>query len=193
MPTRVSQSELLVRAKEGSFDAFATLTEQFRQPACTFLSQFVDPSSAEDLFITATLNAWRALASFNENSSFQTWFFAIAHHAALDHLRKIKSRHEISLDDDATAPALLNQSDDSTPSPQVSLEIQDRNSRLESYINQLPEHHRTPLVLYYYQNFQYAEIASALHISLGTVMSRIHHAKAKLKKLLSPHKKDLLS
>ncbi len=187
-----SQVELLLKAKEGDFEAFAELTEPYRRSACEFLSRLVGEDSAEDVFMKATLNAWRAVKSFNGKSSYKTWLFSIARYAALDALRKTKARNEVSSDEEESEAAISRIEDPTTPAPSRSIENEERSRILEQALQQLPEMHRSVLVLYYYQDFQYAEIAETLGISIGTVMSRLHHAKGKLGKALKQYQEDLV-
>ena len=191
MKVNVSDRELLQKAREGDFEAFAELTEPYRGNACEFLSRLVGEDLAEDVFMKATLNAWRALKSFSGKSSYKTWLFSIARYAALDELRKKKSRNEVSTDDEESVVAINRLEDPTTPTPAESLESEERNRIIEKALEQLPETHRSVLVLYYYQDFQYSEIAETLEISIGTVMSRLHHAKKKLEKVLKQYKEDL--
>lgn len=187
-----SELELLHKAKNGDFEAFAELTEPFRRGACDFLTRLVGEDSAEDVFMKAMLNAWKALNSFNGKSSYKTWLFSIARYAALDELRKTKARNEVSSDEEESEAAISRVEDETTPAPSRSLENEERNRILEQALQQLPEMHRSVLVLYYYQDFQYAEIAETLGISIGTVMSRLFHAKGKLEKALKQYKEDLV-
>ncbi len=191
MKINVSDCELLEKAREGDFEAFAQLTEPYRGNACEFLSRLVGEGLAEDVFMKATLNAWRALKSFSGKSSYKTWLFSIARYAALDELRKGKSRNEVSTDDEESAVAISRLEDPTTPTPSKTLENEERSRILEKALEQLPETHRSVLVLYYYQDFQYAEIAETLGLSIGTVMSRLHHAKKKLEQVLTQYKEDL--
>ena len=192
MTSEKSELELLQKAQNGDFEAFAELTEPFRQSACEFLSRLTDGDSAEDVFMTAMLNAWRALRSFNGKSSYRTWLFSIARYAALDHLRKIKSRNEVSSDDEESTAAVADIRDDKAHPPSEEIENEERSQIIDKVLKQLPEPHRTVLILYYFQDFQYSEIADTLGISIGTVMSRLHHAKAKLEKALKPYREDLI-
>lgn len=192
MSTKPTETELLEKARQGDFKAFADLTEPYRRSACEFLGRLAGEDAAEDVFMTAVLNAWKALGSFNGKSSYRTWLFSIARHAALDHLRKIKSRNEVSADDEESGVGIASIGDEQSPSPDQRMQDEERARIVEESLKQLPESHRTPLILFYYQNFQYAEIAETLGISIGTVMSRIHHAKAKLEKILERHRQDIL-
>jgi RNA polymerase sigma-70 factor (ECF subfamily) len=192
MSANPTETELLEKARQGDFKAFADLTEPYRRSACEFLSRLAGEDSAEDVFMTAVLSAWKALGSFNGKSSYRTWLFSIARYAALDHLRKIKSRNEVSSDDEESGANIASIGDDKSPHPAQRMEDEERSRIVEQGLKQLPEHHRTPLILYYYQDFQYAEIAETLGISIGTVMSRLHHAKAKLEKILEQHRQDIL-
>jgi len=187
-----TESELLKKAQRGDFNAFAELTEPYRRSACEFLNRLTGEDSSEDVFMTALLNAWKALDTFNGRSSYRTWLFSIARFAALDHLRKAKTRNEVSADDEESGANISAIGDKTTPPPSREIENEERSRIIDKCLQKLSEPHRAALVLYYYQDFQYSEIAELLGISIGTVMSRLHHAKAKLEKLLNPYKDDLL-
>lgn len=187
-----TELELLHKAQDGDFKAFAELTEPYRRSACEFLSRLTGGDSAEDVFMTAMLSAWKALTTFNGKSSYRTWLFSIARFAALDHLRKTKTRNEVSSDDDESGANISAISDKTTPAPSREIENEERFRIIDKCLQHLSEPHRTVLILYYYQDFQYSEIAELLGISIGTVMSRLHHAKAKLERMLNPYKEDLL-
>lgn len=192
MNEHLSDAALLRRAQAGDFDAFAELTEPHRRSACEFLSGLVGAHTAEDVFMKATLNAWRAIKTFNEKSSYRTWLFSIARYAALDELRKEKARREVSVDKEDSGFDIGRMEDAATPSPGKNIEDDERNQIVITAIQNLPEKHRSVVLLYYYQNFQYSEIAKTLDISIGTVMSRLYHAKRKLEKILKPIQKDLI-
>ncbi len=192
MQKPASDDTLLQQARNGDFEAFAALTEPHRQPVCEFLSGLVDAHTAEDVFMKATLKAWRSIGGFTGRSSYRTWLFSIARYAALDELRKGKARNELSTDDEASSPALSQMEDPTAPQPARNLEREETAEQVQKAIRELPETHRSVVLLFYYQNFQYGEIAEALGISIGTVMSRLHHAKKKLEKALSPFQQDLM-
>lgn len=187
-----SDAALLRRAQAGDFDAFAELTEPHRQSACEFLSGLVGEHTAEDVFMKATLKAWRAIKTFNQKSSYRTWLFSIARYTALDELRKKKSRKEVSADEEESGFEIGRLEDVTTSSPGKNIEDEERNKLVTAAIQNLPETHRSVVLLYYYQNFQYSEIAKTLDISIGTVMSRLHNAKRKLAKILKPIQEDLI-
>lgn len=192
MNRHLSDAALLRKAQAGDFDAFAELTEPHRQSACEFLSGLVGAHTAEDVFMKATLNAWRAIKTFNERSSYRTWLFSIARYAALDELRKEKSRKEVSVDKKESKFEISRLEDVTAPNPEKSITDKERNQIVTIAIQKLPEKHRSVVLLYYYQDFQYSEIAKMLDISIGTVMSRLYNAKRKLSKILKPIQEDLL-
>ena len=102
------------------------------------------------------------------------------------------SRNEVSSDDEESTAAVADIRDDKAHPPSEEIENEERSQIIDKVLKQLPEPHRTVLILYYFQDFQYSEIADTLGISIGTVMSRLHHAKAKLEKALKPYREDLI-
>lgn len=140
----------------------------------------------------ATLNAWRAIKTFKQKSSYRTWLFSIARYAALDELRKNKARREVSVNDEESGFEVGQMEDVTTPSPGKNIDDEERTQIIANAIQELPETHRSVILLFYYQDFQYSEIAKTLDISIGTVMSRLHNAKKKLEKVLKPIQEDLI-
>ena len=192
METDRTEKELLQRAMAGDYEAFASLSERHRQGACEFIARIAGAGDAEDVFMTALLKAWKSIGAFNGKSSYKTWLFSITRYAALDYLRKTKTRGEVSVDDEESGASLGGMADERAPEPYKQIENDERSRIIDKAMEELTEAHREVIDLYYYEDFKYSEIAEILGISIGTVMSRLHHAKANLSKSLSAYKDELI-
>jgi|LSQX01.2.fsa_nt_gb RNA polymerase sigma-70 factor (ECF subfamily) len=192
MTSKKEQMELLRRAREGDFDAFAALTEPHRESACMFIAQLTGESDAEDVFMTALLKAWKSINTFSERSSYKTWLFSITRFTALDYLRSRKARKEVSTEDEEIGLTASTIADSDAESPSLKIQADEKNEIIKNALNELSQAHKEVIELYYYQDFKYNEIANILDISVGTVMSRLHHAKSNLAKTLEQHKNELL-
>ena len=110
------------------------------------------------------------LAQLRDAAAARGWLFTIVRNCYLHRLRSRKAAKTISLDD--------------SPEP---IDRWDANpliiepEKLQDALNELPEAFRTPLVLYFFEEFSYRQIADQMGIPVGTVMSRLARAKAYLR------------
>ncbi|MGA1206052.1 MAG: RNA polymerase sigma factor [Opitutales bacterium] len=157
-------------------------------------------SEAHDVAQEAWVKAWKNRKRYNFQSQYTTWIHRIAVNTALDALRKRKrwrakfvsmfSEMGESLSVNKTGPeAVQSLQETASPSGEANparvLDNSELGQRIQSAVDKLPEAQRTVLVLREYEGYSYEEIASALKIEAGTVMSRLYHARKKLQTSLS--------
>ena len=130
-------------------------------------------ADAEDLTQEAFCQAQRKLGQLRDWQRARAWLFSILRNAYLHRARTHKQMHLVSLDGVAELPERLPE-----PLPEVDPE------RLQRALNELPEGFRTPIVLYYFEEFSYRAIAEQMELPIGTVMSRLARAKAHLRSRL---------
>ena len=137
---------------------------------------FVRDAAAADDLVQDTLE--RAISRWHQRRSdgdARTWLFTILHNLAVNHLRRAARRgRELPLDDAA-------ESDVATPSTQ---EDALRRDDILAAVAQLPDDQRSVLLLVSLEDVSYAEAARILDIPIGTVMSRLARARARLLKLV---------
>jgi RNA polymerase sigma-70 factor (ECF subfamily) len=132
-------------------------------------------SDAEDLTQEAFCKAQLNFAQLRDPARAKPWLFSILRNAYLHRVRADK-QHWVSLDAIGDVPGPV-----PDPLPDIDPE------RLQRALNELREEFRTPLILYYFEDFGYREIAEQMDLPLGTVMSRLARAKAYLRsRLLQP-------
>jgi RNA polymerase sigma-70 factor (ECF subfamily) len=133
-------------------------------------------ADAEDLTQEAFCKAQLNLSQLRDVARAKPWLFSILRNAYLHRLRDDRQRRFVSLDriGDVAEPM-------PEPLPPVDPE------QLQAALNDLPEAFRTPLILFYFEEFSYRDIAEQMELPLGTVMSRLARAKAYLReRLLRP-------
>ena len=133
------------------------------------------PADAEDLTQEAFCKAQSGLAQLRDPARARPWLFSILRNAYLQRLRAEGRRAWVSLDgvgDLAEPPP--------EPLPEVDPE------QLQQALNDLAEVYRTPVILYYFEDFSYRDIAEQMDLPIGTVMSRLARAKAWLRRRLLP-------
>jgi RNA polymerase sigma-70 factor (ECF subfamily) len=116
----------------------------------------------------------RGLPSFDQRSSFGTWVYRIATNTSLDELRKRRRRPQLQVVDPADAPEIV----DDVAERRVEV-VADRLA-IDAAVAALPDDFRTAVVLRDVADLEYAEIADALGIPVGTVKSRIARGRALL-------------
>lgn len=129
-------------------------------------------ADAEDLTQQAFLTAQRKWDQLRDETRARSWLFTILRNAYLKELRAPVCLSSCSLDE-------LEASPDSADSMEIDTE------QLQNVLNDLPEEYRSPIVLFYFEEFSYKEIAEQMQVPLGTVMSRLARAKAYLRQRLS--------
>jgi RNA polymerase sigma-70 factor (ECF subfamily) len=131
---------------------------------------------AEDVVQDAFVQAYTKLDTFKQNSKFYTWLYRIAFNVSIS--RRRRRRAELSVDEgrDATGDEPV----DSGASPTAPLEEAERRVQLQEAMQRLTEEHRAIIVLRHMDEFSYEEIAEVLDISVGTVRSCLHRARAAL-------------
>jgi RNA polymerase sigma-70 factor (ECF subfamily) len=145
------------------------------------------PGRAEELVQEATMKAFTHLDSFEKGTNFQAWIYRILVNAFLTQQRQ-KKRAPIALVDDeqVVAPTPTEQ-----PAPeQWPTASEGVSDEVKRAVDDLPELFRVPLLLATLGGLAYAEIAEILHVPVGTVMSRIHRARTRLRDELKDYARD---
>ena len=131
---------------------------------------------AEDLTQETFCLAQNKLHQLREQDRAKSWLFSILRNAYLHRLRLSKQEKHVSLDGIGDIP-------DRLPEPLPAVD----SAQLQKALNELPEAFRTPLILYYFEEFSYRDIAEQMNVPLGTVMSRLARAKTYLRQRLMDH------
>jgi RNA polymerase sigma-70 factor (ECF subfamily) len=182
---------LIAKAQQGDVAAFRSLVERHQRRAFAIsLSLVRDENDARELVQEAFLRVYRGLGSFQGGSSFFTWLYRIITNLSIDLIRKPgrqladidESRFESDESQEAEFP-LLSRVDGSDP-----VDVMRRREiagRLQAALDALPPYHRGVIVMREIEGLSYEEMASAMGVSKGTIMSRLFHARQKLQKALS--------
>lgn len=188
---REEVQELVRRTLEGDDRAFAELFERYRQKVFRISFRFTrDYDDAMDLVQTTFIKVHRSLDSYRAESSFATWISRVATNCGIDLVRQRKREAKVNLDDalELADEALI---DAGQGGPRLSPSAEVGNAELGEMIREaveeLSEKHRSVFVLHCVQGTPYKEIAEILGISIGTVMSRLFHARRYLRKSLAPY------
>ncbi|HEX9330735.1 MAG TPA: sigma-70 family RNA polymerase sigma factor [Anaerolineales bacterium] len=170
----INETELVIRAQNGERNAFNELIRIYAQGVMNVIYRMCgDAQIAEDAAQETFIQAWLHLSSYRLQTSLRSWLYRIAVNAATDILRKEKRILPNALED--------LQLKDPQPGPEAILSQGERTALVQKAILSLPDISRAVLVLREYEEMSYHEIADALDIPIGTVMSRLNYARKLLK------------
>jgi RNA polymerase sigma factor (sigma-70 family) len=175
---------LIARIAAGDRAALAEFYDAERAPLVSYLRCLVDdPALVEEIVQDTFLGVWTGAAGFAGRASVRSWLFSIARRRAVDALRR-RGRHRLRLLplDDLT----LAETPADAPDPADLAVAAAGEAELVAAIARLAPIHREILVLAFGHGLSYPELADILQIPLGTVKSRLNHAKRALRPLLDP-------
>lgn len=175
-----AERELVQLAQAGNEDAFGRLMRSHYEPVFRLVNSIVrEEHTARDVCQEVWLTVWRNLKTFRGESKFSTWVHPIAVRRAIDQLRSRRrwlNRFIPFLSGDE-AGGTPHPEPAGTDDPRKDLEQRERLARFERAIASLPPKHRAVLALREINGLSYDEIAAAVGIRRGTVMSRLFHAR----------------
>jgi RNA polymerase sigma-70 factor (ECF subfamily) len=180
--------EAVRRVRAGDREAFRVLVERHQGRAFRLARRVLrDEEGARDAVQEAFLKAYASLDRFQGRSSFYTWLYRLVLNQCLDTLRRRRSERRVDWPED---DALENVAADPPEVSGVVFEPAaeamrgELREKLAAAIATLPEAARRTLLLREVDGLSYAEIARALDIPKGTVMSRLHYARQRLQQVL---------
>ncbi len=154
---------------------------------------------AEEVVQETYIKVHQNLDKFKQQASFGAWVFRIVHNLCVDALRarqrkggvqavsfdpQVSSEHDEFVDN---ASAVISQLADENASPERQIDAAEQNAMIEGSLKALPETQRVVIILHDIEGFSYEEIAEIVGANLGTVRSRLHYGRIKLRQLLEPY------
>ena len=181
----MDEGSRIATAQQGDITAFNRLVLQYQDMAYSLAYRIMsDPDAAADAAQEAFISAYQGLPRFR-GGSFKAWLMRIVVNACYDELRRRKRHPQEPLDGPQAEEPIPASPLNSTPeSPEAYVQRRELSRLLQAGIAQLPEDQRTILVLSDIQGFDYAEIAEVVGVPAGTIKSRLHRARAKLRDYL---------
>ena len=192
---RIKEAEedraFIARAQQGDKEAFRRLVERHQRRAFAIaLSLVRDENDARELVQDAFLRVFKGIGSFQGGSSFFTWLYRIITNLSIDLIRK-PGRQLVELEPsrvdaedaaDAEFP-LVAHIEGADPAEVV--RRREIAARLKTALDALPPYHRGVIVMREIEGLSYEEMAQAMNVSKGTIMSRLFHARQKLQRALA--------
>lgn len=180
--SKPTDSQLLTLYKEGDDDAFREIVDRYKNPLYAFLRRFLNRQDlVEDVFQETFLQLYCSKDKFDVTRPLHPWLFTIAANKAKDALRKMQRESTMGMGAIADAGGVsvddvvnLLASYKTTPVDEAS--SSETAQRVREVIAKMPENLRGILILAYFEQFSYKQMAEILSIPIGTVKSRLHTA-----------------
>ena len=182
MQDGAAETELLLKAARGDEAAFLLLYERHRTPVFRFACRMLGSATqAEDVTQECFLQVLRRPEAYRaERASLRTYLCAIARHLALKQLRR--RGQETVVDDPPEEAARGAPGDD----PLSTVIEEEASLAVRTAVEALPPLQREAVVLFEYQEMSLADIAAVCDVDVGTVKSRLHRARERLRRTLAP-------
>jgi RNA polymerase sigma-70 factor, ECF subfamily len=183
----LDDGELIARAQQDDLDAFNHLVQRHQNAVYSVALRYMrSPDLADDVAQDAFLKAYQAIDTFQNNNGvgFRSWMLRITSNRALDVLRARKRRPadslDAALDDEESSWA----PEDTSETPVEFAERGDLATHLEWALTRLSDDQRIIIILSDVQGYSYDDIADMLGIAPGTVKSRLHRGRSRLRDIL---------
>ena len=182
--TEYTDDILIVRCKSKDVCAFNLLVERYKHEAYGFAYSYLkNVDDALSVSQDAFVRVWKSIAGFEEGRKFRPWLFSIIKNQALNVIDRNKSRREVSLDEAMETSGF--DLPDCAPGPYDRLANSETRRQVWKAVMSLKKEFREVIVLKHFHDLSYAEMAEAIGIPEGTVMSRLYHARLALKQELT--------
>lgn len=165
-------------ALDGNQDAFADIVYAYQDSVYNLCYRMLgERGEAEDAAQEAFLRAYLNLTRYDPARSFKTWVLSIASNYCIDRLRRRRLQW-MSLDDEPVADRLALHSDD--PEPEPATLNKEQSAAIQNLLNDLSPDYRAVVVLRYWYDYSYAEIADIMDTTESAVKSRLFRARQAL-------------
>jgi RNA polymerase sigma-70 factor (ECF subfamily) len=163
---------LVQHARSGSEEAFTRLVEAYQDSVYNLAYRMLgDAAEAEDAAQETFVRLYTRLSTYDARRKFSSWLLSIASHHCIDRLRRRKP--ETSLENVVKWRSMP----DSSADPEGYALQAERGAEIQQLLSELPAHYRAVIVLRYWHEMSYDEIASTLGATESTIKSRLHRAR----------------
>lgn len=182
--TKFTDDQLVAAYAGGDNSAFDTLLRRHQTRVFNYILHIVkNKDLADDIFQETFVKAIMTIKQgrYTENGKFPAWISRIAHNLIIDYYRQEKSENNVSCDSDSTD--LLNRKDLCEEDIEDYLVTAQIHSDIKRIIKALPESQKEVLVMRYYRNMSFKEIADATNVSINTALGRMRYAILNMRRI----------
>lgn len=176
----INDEETARRVQNGDVEAFAVLMGRYEKKITRYGKKFLShPDDVKDIVQEIFTKAYINIKSFDAARRFSPWIYRIAHNEFVNALKKKKSEKISFLDFDVIFPHPV-----AKEYADADIDRADLRRLLDIHMDKMPAKYREPLVLYYFEELSYREIADIMRLPVSTVGIRLQRGKAMLKKAI---------
>lgn len=182
--TKLTDDQLVAAYAGGSNEAFDTLLRRHQHRVFNYILHIVkNKDLANDIFQETFVKAITTIKQgrYTENGKFPAWISRIAHNLIIDYYRQEKAENSVSCDDDEVD--LLNRRDLCDENVEDALVTEQIHTDIKRIIKALPKNQREVLVMRYYRNMSFKEIADATKVSINTALGRMRYAILNMRRI----------
>lgn len=166
----------LEQARRGDQGAFVRLVEAYQGPVYNLAYRMLgDAGEAEDATQETFVRMYTKLHTFKPDKKLSSWVLSIASHYCIDRLRRRRGEW-LSLDDEPVAAVIPS----CTQGPEAAALRGEVRDEVQQWVNRLAPAYRVPLLLRYWYDLSYQEIAEVMGLSVQAVKSRLHRARLQI-------------
>ncbi len=182
--TKLSDDQLVAAYANGNNEAFDAILKRHQSRVFSYILHIVkNKDLADDIFQETFVKAIMTIKQgrYSENGKFSAWISRIAHNLIIDYYRQEKSENTVSADDDEND--LLNRRDLCDENIEDFLVTDQIHKDVKRIVKALPESQREVLVMRYYRNMSFKEIADATNVSINTALGRMRYAILNMRRI----------
>jgi len=174
---KLTDEDIARIVQKGKSESFGLLVERYEAKIIRYAKRFLfNHNDVEDLAQEIFIKAYVNIQSFDTSRKFSPWIYRIAHNEFINSIKK-KAKEPLPLFDlDIIFPSLI-----SKEKVENEIDRKELNKMLDKCLNKLNSKYREPLILRYFEELDYKEIADILRIPVSTVGIRLKRGKEKMK------------
>ncbi|MBQ4344838.1 MAG: sigma-70 family RNA polymerase sigma factor [Muribaculaceae bacterium] len=185
---KLTDDQLVESYAKGNNYAFDVLLSRYQSRVYSYILHIIkNRDLADDIFQETFVKAIMTIRQgrYADNGKFAAWIMRIAHNLIIDYYRQEKSENTISSDDDETD--LLNRKDLCEENIEDLLVTEQIHEDVKRIVMALPELQREVLIMRYYRDMSFKEIADATNVSINTALGRMRYAILNMRRIAAEH------
>jgi len=176
-----TDEEIATNVQQGDGESFGVLVERYERKLTRYARKFLSQGEdIQDLLQEVFIKSYVNIKSFDANRKFSSWIYRIAHNEFVNALKKKSRTPVLSFDLDVLFPHLA-----APETADGEAEKKEVKHMLNRSLAKLPARYRETLVLHYFEEMGYEEIAEIMQVPMSTVGARLRRGKLFLRKVIS--------
>lgn len=182
-----SDTDIIRQCVEGDIEAFSGIVDKYKKKVYGIAYGITNNCDcAEEISQEVFIRVYRSLSGFRGQSAFSTWLYRITVNCSINHIKRLGRSPEVYLDD-IPPPAAMRALSTEREAPDARLMEKEFRTAFAGALSALNPKHRTAFALHEIEGLSIEAIAEITGARKGTVKSRLHYAREKMRRMLSSH------